>query len=119
MEFILGLVTGVALGFMWGVWRATQSFIERIIERPEEIREIMSRIQKLSKEDVLSSDDTSNDNANDIRIEHHQGVVYLYDSNDEFLAQGNSISAALAAAEQRFPNRKFAYRLNLPDESNQ
>jgi MFS superfamily sulfate permease-like transporter len=117
MDFLLGILTGIAIGFFWGVWRATQSFIQRIIERPEEIKEIMSRVQQLSKEDNTTT--PSIDTSNDIKIEHHQGTVYLYDSNNEFLAQGTDVTAALDAAKQRFPNRKFAYRLNLPEESNQ
>jgi MFS superfamily sulfate permease-like transporter len=117
MDFFLGILFGIAIGFFWGVWRATQSFIQRIVDKPEEIREIMSRVQQLSKEDNITTPST--DTPNDIKIEHHQGVVYLYDNNNEFLAQGNSISDALTVAKQRFPDRKFAYRVNLPEESNQ
>jgi hypothetical protein len=118
MDFLLGLLTGIAIGFIWGVWRATQGFIQRIIDKPEEIREIMSRVQRISKEE--SEDAKTTDQAqSDIKIEEHQGVVYLYDTNNEFLAQGADVATALAAAERRFPDRKFSYRLNLPNESNQ
>jgi hypothetical protein len=118
MDFLLGVLTGIAIGFIWGVWRATQGFIQRIIEKPEEIREIMSRVQKISKEELEDAKTTTNTQS-DVKIEEHQGVVYLYDNNDEFLAQGTSITDALDAAERRFPNRKFYYRLDLPKESNQ
>jgi hypothetical protein len=118
MDFLLGLLTGIAIGFIWGVWRATQGFIQRIIEKPEEIREIMSRVQKISKEESEDAKTITNVRS-DVKIEEHQGVVYLYDNNDEFLAQGTSVTDALDAAEKRFPNRKFYYRLDLPKESNQ
>jgi len=116
--FLTGLLLGIALGFVWGVWRATQGFIQRIIEQPEEIREIMARVQKISKEESEDIKTTTNTQS-DVKIEEHQGVVYLYDNNNEFLAQGPSVTDALSAAEKRFPNRKFYYRLNLPKESNQ
>ena len=111
MDFVLGLLTGIAIGFLWGVWRATQSFIQRIIEQPEEIKEIMSRVEKLSKEE---SDNTQIEpaNSNEIRAEFHQGVCYLYDHNDQFLAQGATATEAIRAAELRFPGMKFAVRLN-------
>jgi hypothetical protein len=118
MEFALGLVTGIALGFIWGIWRATQSFIERIMERPDEIREIMQRVEKISKEAQTESSKTSNQTT-DIKIEKHNGMFYLYDYDDTFLAQGSDIAAALTAAERRFPDRKFFYRLNDSNESSQ
>ena len=118
MDFLLGILTGIAIGFFWGVWRATQSFIQRIVDKPEEIQEIMSQVQQLSKEEDNTTTPLT-DTSNDIKIEHHQGTVYLYDNNNEFLAQGTDVTTALDAAKKRFPNRKFAYRLNLPEESNQ
>jgi hypothetical protein len=121
MDFLLGLLTGIAIGFIWGIWRATQSFIQRIIEQPEEIREIMQRVEKISQDEKKEvSKNTSDDrDKSDVKIEEHKGVVYLYDKNDTFLAQGSNITDALDAAEKRFPGRKFYYRLNLPNESNQ
>ncbi len=118
MEFILGIITGIAIGFIWGVWRATQSFIERIIERPEEIREIMARVEKIAQEDKLESKEESA-TSNEIRAEFHQGVCYLYDHNDKFLAQGATASEAMNNAEKRFPNLKLTFRLNESKESNQ
>jgi len=115
MDFLLGLLTGIAIGFIWGIWRATQSFIQRIIEQPDEIQEIMQRVQNLKSEEI----ETTVDDKSDVKIEEHHGVYYLYDKNDKFLAQGTSITDALDTAEKRFPDRKFYYRLNLSNESNQ
>lgn len=98
--FITGLIIGISIGFVWGVWRATQGFIERIINQPEEIQEIISRVEQAKldtdtpDQDVLAT------------AELHQGVYYLYDNQDRFLAQGNTINEALNQAESRF-NLKF------------
>lgn len=118
MEFIVGLILGITIGFIWGVWRATQSFIERIIERPDEIREIMSKVEKIAEEDRIESKEEPA-NSNDIRAEFHQGVCYLYDHNDRFLAQGATATEAMTNAERRFPELKLRFRLNEPKESNQ
>lgn len=120
MDFIIGLFIGVSLGFFWGVWRATQSFIERIIERPEEIREIMSRVEKIHQESDQEIEQAAKSaTTNEVRAEFHQGVCYLYDHNDQFLAQGATASDAMDAAKKRFPDMKFYYRLNESKESSQ
>ncbi len=120
MDFIIGLFIGVSLGFFWGVWRATQSFIERIMERPEEIREIMSRVEKIHQESDQEIEQAAiSATTNEVRAEFHQGVCYLYDHNDQFLAQGATASDAMDAAKKRFPDMKFYYRLNDADKSSQ
>ena len=118
MDFVLGMITGIAIGFLWGVWRATQSFIQRIIERPEEIREIMTRVERLAKEED-STQTTIKTASNEVRVEFHHGVCYLYDHNDQFLAQGATATDAILAAEQRFPGMTFNLRLNDSKESAQ
>ncbi len=113
MDFLLGLILGVSIGFLWGIWRATQSFIERIIERPEEIQEIMDRVKKASAEVRIEiAQESGKLPANDVKAEFHNGVCYLYDHNDKFLAQGSTVSDAMDAAKKRFPGVDFNYRLN-------
>ena len=120
MDFILGILLGISIGFLWGVWRATQSFIERIIERPEEIREIMARVERAVQEDQRTESQTNDvGESNTVRAEFHQGVCYLYDSEDQFLAQGATATDAIQAAEQRFPGTKFSFRVNNQKESTQ
>ncbi len=120
MEFLLGLLTGLALGFLWGVWRATQSFIERIIERPEEIREIMDRVKRINDEvQTELVEEQGESKANEVKMEFHQGVCYIYDQNDQFLAQGATAVEAINRAEQRFPGLKLAIRTNTDDKSSQ
>ena len=115
MEFIIGLFVGIGIGFFWGVWRATQSFIERIMEKPEEIREIMHRVQRINEDyerEISRIDSTSEQELNTVRAEFIDDVCYLYDANDRFLAQGASTTDAITAAEKRFPGMKFHVRLN-------
>lgn len=115
MEFLLGITVGVAIGFFWGVWRATQSFIERIIEHPEEIKELMSRVKAAAENEPESKDSA----AEEYRTEWHDNICYLYDCNDNFMAQGANIIEAMKNAEQRFPGLKLNFRINDPNESNQ
>ena len=118
MEFLTGLITGLVIGFLWGVWRATQSFIQRIIEQPEEIREIMERVERVSQDQPEVKANTSKEK-NDVQAEFHQGVCYLYDHKGKFLAQGSTVNEAITAAEQRFPGMTFTFRVNESKESAQ
>lgn len=121
MDFLLGILVGVGFGFLWGVWRATQSFIERIIERPEEIREIMARVERAAKEDTEESpsQDPQSEIKQEYRTEWHQGICYLYDHNDNFMAQGADVIEAMKNAEKRFPKLNLSFRVNDPDKSRQ
>ncbi len=112
--FITGLLVGVAIGFMWGVWRATQSFIERIINEPEEFKELLAKIDSAVKDEPKKESIEQ-----DYRTEWHQGVCYLYDSKDNFMAQGSSITEAMHNAEKRFPGLKLNFRLNETNKSSQ
>ena len=117
MEFVLGVIVGLAIGFLWGVWRATQSFIERIIERPDDIREIMAKVEQIQRDDEEQA--TTDQELQPVRAEFINNVCYLYDANDQFLAQGDSATAAIQAAKKRFPDMTFAIRLNDTDKSAQ
>lgn len=119
MEFLSGIIVGIAIGFIWGVWRATQSFIQRIVDNPEEIKEIMSRIERISKEDTESDKQVIPEIDQEYRTEYHHGMCYLYDSKDNFMAQGSDIIEAMNNAERRFPGLKLNFRINDPNKSNQ
>lgn len=110
MEFLTGLIIGISIGFVWGVWRATQSFIERIINQPEEIKEIMRRVQSTAVESTLNTEELT------AFAELHQGVYYLYDDQHRFLAQGTTINEALDQAERRFNLR---FRVTKSEQSHQ
>jgi MFS superfamily sulfate permease-like transporter len=117
MEFVLGLLVGILIGFFWGVWRATQSFIERIINNPDDIKDLMIRIDRINQdaEQELATGSTSHE----VRAEFYHDQCYLYDHNNQFLAQANSLTEALALAEQRHPDRKFEFRADTANKSTQ
>jgi hypothetical protein len=119
MEFMLGVAVGIVIGFLWGVWRATQGFIERIMNEPEEIKDLMSRVEKINRdaEKELSLLEKEADQEQEYRTEWHNDVCYLYDSKDNFLAQGSTIIEAMDRAEKRFPDLKLNFRLNEAKES--
>jgi hypothetical protein len=125
MEFMLGVAVGIIIGFLWGVWRATQGFIERIMNEPEEIKDLMSRMEKINRDaeqelsllEKESKQLNQENNNNHVRAEFHQGVCYLYDHNDNFLAQGSTAIDAIAEAKKRFPEMAFSFRLNEAKES--
>lgn len=117
MDFLSGILVGIGFGFLWGVWRATRSFMERIVEQPEEIREIMDRAQRMQQlERVVSKPSKSTAT---YRTEYHQGVCYVYDLNDNFMAQGADITEALNKAKIRFPELKLDFELSDTNKSNQ
>jgi len=113
MDFLFGILIGISIGFLWGVWRATQSFIQRIVEHPEEIKELMTKIDsEVQKETEVKLNQ-------EYTTEWHQGVCYLYDSKDRFMAQGSDVTEAIINAEKRFPGMKFNIRAKDSNKSNQ
>lgn len=110
MEFLTGLIIGISIGFVWGVWRATQSFIERIINQPEEIQEIIKRVNQSAETDQSESQTVV-----EYTTEWHNDVCYLYDNKGKFIAQGNSVTEAMERAEKRFPGLKLNFRIKDPD----
>lgn len=120
MEFIIGLGLGISIGFIWGIWRATQTFIERIMERPEEIRELLAQVERAHVEvRAEMAEEARARVTEEVRAEFHNDHCYLYDHNDQFLAQGPTVNDAIQAAERRFPDMKFSFRLNEAKESAQ
>lgn len=94
------MIIGISIGFVLGVYRATQGFIERIVNQPEEIKQLMARLDSLNKtEEIQSKDDI-------YKIEWHDNICYIYDSNDNFVAQGASEEEAHSKAVKRFPDFK-------------
>lgn len=111
MEMLfIGLLIGLALGFFWGVWRATQGFIERIMNNPDSIQDLMQRVAAIKRDAEQELAQDSELEIHVVTMERHQGVTYLYDRDDQFIAQGATDTEALEQAERRFPGTKFAFR---------
>ena len=121
MEMLLiGLLIGIVIGFFWGVWRTTQGFIERIIDHPEEIKELMVKFEQINRdaEDEIAKINNT-DQEYEFKTEWHNDVCYLYDIKDNFLAQGASVVEAMSHAEKRFPELKLKNRANSAEQSSQ
>jgi hypothetical protein len=112
MEIFLVVIGVFFLGVCFGWYAHAKAMYAKIITDPDSM---ISLLQKLK--DVNDEVDESTDKS--VKVENHEGRVFLFDHDNTFLAQGTSVTDALDAAEKRFPNRKFYYRLNLPNESNQ
>lgn len=103
-------------GFFMGWISHARSMFQKMQEDPDSIIAILKKLKNLQIEEKNELNNLGKDN---IKLEIHQGVCYLYDKNDTFLAQGATVSEAMDNAEARFPGLKLDFRLNVPNESNQ
>lgn len=101
---ILVLVLVFALGALWGAWHTTNTVIQRMVDDPDEFKQILAQIDRI-KLDPVSSSSTQL-----VRVEWHDDHCYLYDTDDHFLAQGTTEAQALELAQKRYPQQ--AFRLN-------
>lgn len=109
------LVVGVVIGFVWGVWNTTHSMLAKLSEQPELFRGLLDRIESMKEAEQTTGDEQTQP----VVVEWSGQSVYLYDSEGQFLAQANTVSDAMDAAQKRFPNMKFYIRLNDQKESAQ
>jgi len=109
------LVIGIAIGFIWGAWRTTHAMLAKLSEQPELFRGLLDKIETMKEAENITGDELTQP----VTVDWHGDRAYLYDENGNFLAQANSISEALDAAQKRFPNMKFYFRLNDQTKSAQ
>jgi hypothetical protein len=65
-------------------------------------------LAEAARQAKIMADTSDTNEARQIRVERVGDCLYLYaEDTDEFLAQGPTLEAALAAIEQRFPNEQF------------
>lgn len=113
---VLILLIAVVFGYFIGWHHHAFKTIQRMIHHPDMFLELIKRLKEveLDQEDTVKTTIPS-----EIRTEMIEGNWYIYD-DETFLAQGKSLSEALANAEQRFPGQyEFNLRLTVPNESNQ
>jgi hypothetical protein len=111
MELLFILVIGIAIGWYWHAW----SMVQRMINNPDAFIDAAKKVKKI--DDDLK-DHLEELKPKSVRTEFLQGQCYLYE-DETFLAQGETVSEALSNAEKRFPNRKFTFRVIIPNESSQ
>lgn len=115
MDIFLLLIVFFLFGIFIGWTSHARAMMVKMTANPDEIIDLLKRLKQVQNEITEEEDGIKSD----VRFEQHQGVYYLYDSNDKFLAQGASVTEAMTNAEKRFPGLKLNFRLNLPDQSNQ
>ena len=99
----------------WLGWRIrTAVLMYHISEDPDKMISILNKIKEINAKG--ESKDKSEVTPNgDVKIEHHHGHVYLFESEtDKFLAQGETIADAIAIMDKRFPGQ-FALKVTIPD----
>ena len=91
-------------GFIFGWIKASKSMLDRILEKPETMMELLKKY-KDSKDDV---DSISANGIREIEVQNEKGSFYLYaKDNGEFLGQGNTLEEALEIVRKRFPGQNF------------
>jgi hypothetical protein len=110
-EDLIFTLIGYALvfwaGVRWGRVSAALSFARNLVENPAKLRRMMQEIEQLAKEDTEET--TTETLGREITVHKEGEQFYLYrKSNNQFLAQGDTLKDALDAVGQRFPNETFA-----------
>ena len=102
MEIILALVVGFILGALWGAWTSTHNIVDHISQDPHRFRKLLDEIEQIHLDQPKVT--------HRVRAEWHDDHCYLYDNQDQFLAQGITLTQALELANKRYPDQEF--RLN-------
>lgn len=99
------------LVFRLGQTRGRLEVLQEFLRRPDDITKI---VQKYAKEetrlDRLPEEEMT--------VERHDQILYVYTKSGEFLAQGSSIEECLTKIETRFPERKFRGHLSKEQADN-
>lgn len=116
MQELVLIIIGFALGWLWGIWRTTRSMLERVAQHPELFEGLLQRLKSMKQDETEGLDPL----ALGVVTEWVGDRVFLYrEDTHEFLAQGDTISQAVATAEQRFPELKFNIRADTTQQSAQ
>ena len=96
----------------WLGWRVRTAIImHHLSEDPDHMIAILNKIKECNQKQSSSEREESGD----VKIEHHNGHVYLFETDtDRFLAQGKTIAEAITVMDKRFPGR-FALKVSIPD----
>jgi len=113
METFLLLIVFFLFGIFIGWTSHARAMMVKMTADPNAIIDLLKRLKEVQTE----IDEV--DQEQEYRTEWHNDVCYLYDSKDNFLAQGSTIIEAMDRAEKRFPDLKLNFRVNIPEQSNQ
>jgi hypothetical protein len=108
MDILLIFLIFVA-GYAAGWFRASKHMLDRMLEKPEVVMELLKKY-KAAKDEVDAEDaGTASTAVREIEIQKENSSFYLYaKDNGEFLGQGSTLDQALETVKQRFPGQNFA-----------
>lgn len=97
----------------WIGWRVrTAVIMYHLSEDPDRMIKILNQIKEINQKSETKEETKPN---GDVKIEHHHGHVYLFETTtDKFLAQGKTITEAIAMMDKRFPGQ-FELKVVAPD----
>ena len=101
---LVALVIGLAVGLVLGFFRGIDFWIKQMTEDPNGVARVLSNIKKVEE---------AKENSETMTVEKHDGVLYAFTSNGDFLAQAATMSELLAMIEKRFPSRVFKGELSV------
>lgn len=112
-EYLITFVM-ILIAFWLGWKIRTAILMYHLSEDPDKMIGILNKIKEINASGKDSIPEEVNPNG-DVKIEHHHGHVYLFESEtDKFLAQGETIADAIAMMDKRFPGR-FTLKVTVPD----
>lgn len=118
MEMFLVVIGVFFLGVFLGWYAHAKAMFVKMVTDPDSIIALLQKLKDMPDDSTEPTQKTVKIEK-DYRIEWHHDVCYLYDSKDNFLAQGETIIEAMDRAERRFPGMKLDFRVTLPNESAQ
>ena len=93
-------------GYMAGWFRASKHILDRMLEKPETMVELLKKYQTAKE---ANNDTETLTDVREIEVQNEKGSFYLYaKDNGEFLGQGTTLDQALEVVRQRFPGQNFA-----------
>jgi len=100
MGYVAVFYVAFHLGKHWALLKVSQS----IVEHPENMQQVLSRLAEITAEEA----DSAPDGAVLMRIEQVGSVLYAYARDTgEFLAQAPDLTLLRERVSQRFPHKKF------------
>jgi hypothetical protein len=93
-------------GYMAGWFRASKHMLDRMLEKPETMVELLKKYQTAKE---AENDTETLTDVREIEVQNEKGSFYLYaKDNGEFLGQGTTLDQALEVVRQRFPDQNFS-----------
>jgi hypothetical protein len=99
------------LGYKSGQRATAIKLTEMLLTNPQEIKDLIDRARQEIEQ--AHREDQQEGKGRALRVEKQNSIVYLYaEDNGQFLAQADTLEAALALVSARFPDENFRGHVN-------